>query len=142
MQTTNLQELLRTLPVRGDLLQGRDENSLEAILLSAHENTVRFLADALLVEVASRDVLDIQDIGVAAEDTCLGIPVRVVLRKGARLLQLRSAHSVRKVMTSASTRRPFAIATREKMVHPSGIEAYTEREREYFEKYGLISSGD
>ncbi len=110
--------------------------SIEGILVAGHPGQVRLLVDQLVVDLDEEDVLEASELpappGLVEE---LARPVRLVLRRGARLLGAGAADSYENVIW----RRGELFSMRTRREEPSWrmSEAFREHERRFFAAYGI-----
>lgn len=109
---------------------------IEGFLVGADAERVQLVMPPYLLEIDRRDVLDIEELPpLPLQDTAVGVGVRLGMRRGARLLGMRSAREIEARM--CVTRRPFAMRTRPEQAPIVGETAYAERERAFFVGLGL-----
>jgi hypothetical protein len=89
-----------------------------------------------LLEIDRRDIIDIEELPpMPLQDTAACVAVRLSMRRGARLLGMRSAREIEARMWAS--RRPFAMRTRPEQAPTVGETTYAEREKAFFASLGL-----
>jgi hypothetical protein len=110
--------------------------SIEGIMVAGHPGQVRLLVDQLVLDLEEDDVVSASELPAPPgliED--LAQPVRLVLRRGARLLGAGSARTYEDVVW----RRGELFSMRTRREEPSWrmSEGFREHERGFFAAYGI-----
>jgi len=115
--------------------------SLEGIMVASHPGQVRLVIDQVVVDFAEEDVVAAGEVPPPPglnEKTAQ--PVRLELRRGARLLGAGSAAVYGDVLREPG--HLFAVRTRREEPPLLFSVAYRKLEREFFARYGIILPGD
>ncbi len=111
--------------------------SIEGIMVAGHPGQIRLLVDQAVVDLDESDVVAASELpGSADLEENLAQPVRLVLRRGARLLDVGASEAYRDVV-----RRPvelFATRTRREEPPWEMSESYRDLERQFFASYGIV----
>ena len=109
---------------------------IEGFLVGGHAESIRLVMPPYLLEIDRRDIIDIEELPpMPQQDAAVCAAVRLRVRRGARLLGMRSAREIEARMWPS--RRPFAMRTRPEQVPIVGETAYAEREKAFFAGLGL-----
>jgi len=109
---------------------------VEGFLVGADAQQIQLVMPPYLLEIDRRDVVDIEELPpTPLQDTGVCVAVRLRMRRGARVLGMRSAREIEARMWAS--RRPFAMQTRPEQAPIAGETAYAERERTFFAALGL-----
>jgi len=118
-----------------------DLSSIEGIMVAGHPGQIRLLVDHAVVDIDENDVVS------ASELPCppdlmekLAQPVRLVLRRGARLLGVGGAEVYDNVIWQRG--ELFAMRTRREEVPWQISESYRQLERHFFARYGIVLGGE
>jgi len=114
--------------------------SLEGIMVASHPGQVRLVIDQVVVDLAEEDVIAASEVPPPPglkEKTAQ--PVRLELRRGARLLGAGSAAAYEDVIWERG--HLFALRTRREEPPVLFSAAYRQLEREHFARYGIILPG-
>ena len=118
-----------------------DHIILDALLLQVGDRSkIRLVTGNLCFEFHSDDILSVEE-QVVPQDVYpkLGVPVRIVLRKGSSIVAAYSSLPYRDLLLKG--RKPFAFATRNALPSHIGISpAYREKEKEFLSRYGIFPS--
>lgn len=111
--------------------------SIEGILVAGHPGQIRLLVDQAVVDLDESDVVSASELpsppGLAEN---LAQPVRLVLRRGARLLDVGAAAAYENVVWQRG--ELFAMSTRREEPTFQISESYRELERRFFARYGIV----
>jgi hypothetical protein len=103
--------------------------SIEGIIVAGHPGQIRLLVDQAVIDLNESDV-------VSASET-LAQPVRLVLRRGAQLMDVGAAEAYRDVVWQKV--ELFAMRTRREEPPWEMSESYRDLERQFFASYGITN---
>ena len=116
-----------------------DSLILEGVLLRENPDAVKLLAGGLCVEILAEDLDAIEELHPDFPPD-FGIPVRIRLRRPARLLQIGPAWPYASFLKGG--RRTFASSSRPWSPMPLRSSHYRELEQEFMRRHGLESEGE
>jgi hypothetical protein len=115
--------------------------SIEGIMVAGRPGQIRLLIDQAVVDLEENDVLSATELPVPAEMAAkLAQPVRLELRRGARLLDVGAAEAYDDVAWERG--ELFALRTRREEPSWRMSDSYLELERRFFAKYGIAVAGE
>ena len=116
-----------------------DPNSsitVEGFVVGGTDNTVQVVLPPYLLEFAQADVFAMDELPpLPLQNTAVCVAARLTLRRGARIMAMRSAAELESRMWIR--RRPFAFVTRPTEPDLTGESAYARREQDFFANLGL-----
>jgi hypothetical protein len=111
--------------------------SIEGIMVAGHPGQIRLLVDQAVVDLHESDVVSASELpGSPDLEETLAQPVRLVLRRGARLLDVGASEPYRDVVWHRV--ELFAMRTRREEPPWEMSESYQDLERRFFASYGII----
>jgi hypothetical protein len=111
--------------------------SIEGIMVAGHPGQIRLLVDQAVVDLHESDVVSASELpGSPDLEETLAQPVRLVLRRGARLLDVGASELYRDVVWHRV--ELFAMRTRREEPPWEMSESYQDLERRFFASYGII----
>ena len=115
--------------------------SIEGIMVASHPGQVRLLVDQLLIDLEESDVASVTELPLPdGLDARMALPVRLELRRGARLLGAGSAAAYEDVIWGRG--QLFAIRTRRDELPWQIGESYRQLARTFFARYESARDGE
>ncbi len=109
---------------------------VEGFLVGGDAETIQLVMPPYLLEFARADVLQLEERPpLPLQNLAASVAARLELRRGARLLTMRSARALDEAMWTH--RRPFAMTTRPEPAPLTGEAAYAAKEAQFFAALGL-----
>jgi hypothetical protein len=120
----------------------RESFSLEGIMVAGHPGQVRLVIDQIVVDLDEEDVVAAVEVVPSPPGLKEKVaqPVRLELRRGARLLGAGSAAAYADVLWERG--HLFALRTRRAEPPVLFSATYRQLERDFFARYGIILPGD
>jgi hypothetical protein len=111
--------------------------SIEGIMVAGHPGQIRLLVDQAVIDLNENDVVSASELpGSPDLEETLAQPVRLTLRRGARLLDVGAAEPYRGVVWQQV--ELFAMRTRREEPAWEMSESFRDLERQFFASYGII----
>jgi hypothetical protein len=112
--------------------------SIEGIMVAGHPGQIRLLVDQAVIDLNEDDVVSASELpGSPDLEEKLAQPVRLVLRRGARLLDVGDSEPYRDVVWQRV--ELFAMRTRREEPAWEMSESYRDLERQFFASYGITN---
>jgi len=112
--------------------------SIEGIMVAGHPGQIRLLVDQAVIDLNESDVVSASELpGSLGLEERIAQPVRLVLRRGARLLDVGASEPYRDVVWQQV--ELFAMRTRREEPAWEMSESYRDLEREFFASYGITN---
>src|SRR6476661_6549610 len=111
--------------------------SIEGIMVAGHPGQIRLLVDQAVIDLNENDIVSASELpGSPDLEEKLAQPVRLVLRRGAHLLDVGAAGPYRDVVWQQV--ELFAMRTRREEPAWEMSESFRDLERQFFASYGII----
>jgi hypothetical protein len=112
--------------------------SIEGIIVAGHPGQIRLLVDQAVIDLNESDVVSASEMpGSPSLEETLAQPVRLVLRRGAQLMDVGAAEAYRDVVWQKV--ELFAMRTRREEPPWEMSESYRDLERQFFASYGITN---
>jgi len=112
--------------------------SIEGIMVAGHPGQIRLLVDQAVIDLNEDDVVSASELpGSLGLEERIAQPVRLVLRRGARLLDVGTSEPYRDVVWQQV--ELFAMRTRREEPAWEMSESYRDLERKFFASYGIMN---
>jgi hypothetical protein len=115
--------------------------SVEGIMVASHPGQIRLVIDQVVVDLDENDIVSASELPSPTDlEGRIAQPVRLELRRGARLLGAGAAAAYEDVLWKQG--HLFAMRTRRGEQPWRITESYRQLERSFFARYGIVAAGE
>ena len=119
----------------------KEHFSIEGIMVASHPGQVRLVVDQVVVDLDEGDIVSANELpSPPGLEKDVAQPVRLELRRGAQILGIGAAEVYEDVIWERG--QLFAMRTRRGEPSWQISESYTQLERRFFARYGIVAAGE
>lgn len=115
--------------------------SVEGIMVASHPGQIRLVIDQVVVDLDENDIVSASELPSPTDlEGRIAQPVRLELRRGARLLGAGAAAAYEDILWKQG--QLFAMRTRQGEQPWRITESYSRLERSFLARYGIVAAGE
>jgi hypothetical protein len=115
--------------------------SVEGIMVASHPGQIRLVIDQVVIDLDENDIVSASELPSPTDlEERIAQPVRLELRRGARLLGAGAAAAYEDVLWKQG--QLFAMRTRRGEQPWRITESYGQLERSFLARYGIVAAGE